>query len=306
MREFRPHIVHSRNWGAIEAIASARLAGVPVAIHSEHGYVPDMLGGLPRRQRLMRRALYKMADAVFTVTDELRTYHAAQAGVAKDRIRVIRNGVDTGRFVRRPHSRQPLRERFAATEQDFVVGTVSRLVAIKDHVTLLKGTERLISRGMSVRVLIAGSGTERRNLEGYVNSSPFLAGRVSFLGACDDVPELLNALDAFVLPSLTEGMSNTILEAMATGLPIVATRVGGNPELIQDGRSGLLFDPGDAGRLASHIETLYHDMGLRERLGAASRDRAVTEFSLNRMLTQYRQLYAELATRKGIQTEVLA
>ncbi len=95
MREFRPHIVHSRNWGAIEAIPAARLAGVPVAIHSEHGYIPDMQAGLTARQRVLRRGAYAMADAVFCVTEELRNYHARQAWMAPQRIGVLHNGVDS-------------------------------------------------------------------------------------------------------------------------------------------------------------------------------------------------------------------
>jgi sugar transferase (PEP-CTERM/EpsH1 system associated) len=300
MREFRPHIVHSRNWGAIEAVPAARLAGVPVAIHSEHGYIPEMVHGLPRRQRWIRRGSYAMADALFTVTEELRRYHARQAGIEPERFRVIRNGVDTDRFAPRAAKRQEIRASLGIPPSAFVAGIVSRLVSIKDHPTLFRAAEELASRKMDVRVVVAGSGPERERLEAIVNSSPLLAGRIMFLGAQDNVAELLNAFDVFVLPSLTEGMSNTILEAMATGLPVLATRVGGNPELVEDRVTGMLFTPGDAEKLSAQMDILLGDEVLRARYGAEARRRAVADFSLDRMLANYRDLYFELAERKGV------
>ncbi|MFZ0637813.1 MAG: glycosyltransferase [Candidatus Acidiferrales bacterium] len=306
MKKFRPHIVHSRNWGAIEAIPAARLAGVPVVIHSEHGYVPDMVKGLPRRQRLLRRGAYAMADAIFAVTDELRSYHAAQAGVSAEDFRVIHNGVDTDRFAPQPDARRAMRQRMGISGGMFVAGIVSRLVPIKDHATLFRAVETLASRRMDLRVVVAGSGPELGKLQGLVSASPRLAVRVSFIGASENVPELLNSFDAFVLPSLTEGMSNTILEAMATGIPVIATRVGGNPELVQEGRTGMLFAPGDAAQLAAQLDLVAGNKELREKLGAEGRRRAVGEFSLDRMLGEYRKLYLELAARKGVLKEVRA
>ncbi len=300
MRAYQPHIVHSRNWGAIEAIAAARLAGVPVAIHSEHGYEVDMLEGLPRRRRVLRRALYGMADAVFTVTGDLRSYHAQQAWVAADRIRVLHNGVDTQRFAPRPEKRRKIRQQLGLPEEGFVVGTVGRMVPIKDHATLLTAARALTGRGMDVHVALAGSGPELARHQQFVASSPQLAGRVSFLGAAQNIPDVLNALDVFVLPSLREGMSNTILEAMASGLTVMVTRVGGNPELVEDDRSGWLFAPGDAADLAARLERLAGDADLRQRMGAAARERAVEHFRLERMVDDYRNLYLELAQRRGI------
>lgn len=300
MREFRPHIVHSRNWGAIEAVPAARLAGVPVAIHSEHGYIPEMVHGLPKRQRWIRRGAYAMADALFTVTDELRRYHARQAGISPSRFRVIRNGIDTGRFAPNAAQRQEMRAALGIPPAAFVAGIVSRLVSIKDHPTLFRAAEQLASRKMDVRVVVAGSGPERERLEAIVSASPLLAGRVMFLGAQDNVPQLLNAFDVFVLPSLTEGMSNTILEAMATGLPVLATGVGGNPELVEDCVTGMLFTPGDAEKLGAQMDILLGDEVLRARYGAEARRRAVADFSLDRMLANYRDLYFEMAERKGV------
>jgi sugar transferase (PEP-CTERM/EpsH1 system associated) len=306
MREFRPHIVHSRNWGAIEAIPAARLAGVPIAIHSEHGYIPDMLAGLPARQRVIRRGAYAMADAVFCVTDELRNFHARQAWLAPERIQVLHNGVDTERYSPLPEVRRTMRERLRISSASLVLGIVSRLVPIKDHATLFRAAERLAAHKIDVRVIVAGTGPERERLDAIVKASSALAGRVSFVGASENVPEILNALDIFVLPSLMEGMSNTILEAMSCGLPVAATRVGGNRELVQEGRTGVLFTPGDDAHLAGQIELLAANEALRSDYGAAGRRRVLEDFSLDKMLAGYRHLYRDLAVRKGALKEVRA
>lgn len=300
MRIYRPHVVHSRNWGTIEAIPAARLAGVPVAIHSEHGYELEMLSGLPMRRRIFRRLAYTMADAVFAVTRELRDYHARQAWIPPERIRVIYNGVDTQRFFPRPEERVLLRRRFGLPEGRFIVGTLGRAVAIKDHPTLLRAVETIVRQNIDAHAVLAGSGPELERNQRLVADSPALAGRVTFLPFCDEVPELLNAMDAFALTSISEGMSNTLLEAMAAGLPVVATRVGGNPEVIVEDRSGWLIGPGDSEALASRLAILSSQESLRRRCGIAARERIVECFSLSRMLEEYSHLYLELAARRGI------
>lgn len=300
MRTYQPHIVHSRNWGAIEAIPAARLARIPVAIHSEHGYELEMLAGLPMRRRVFRRVAYEMAHAVFAVTRELRDYHARQSWVDPERIRVIYNGVDTVRFSPRQDMRASLRERLCLPENRFVLGTVARMVPIKDHPTLLRATEILLTRGIDAHALLVGSGPELQNNQQLVNASRELRGRVTFVGDSDDVPELLNAMDAFVLPSISEGMSNTLLEAMAVGLPVIVTRVGGNTEVVEEDRSGWLFAPRDAETLGSRLTLLASREDLRRQYGAAARQRVIERFSLDCMLRDYSRLYLELAAKQGI------
>lgn len=298
MRAYRPHIVHSRNWGAIEAIPAAFLGRIPVVIHSEHGYELDMLTGLPKRRRIFRRAAYAMADAVVTVTRELRDYHARQAWLSPERIRVIYNGVDTQTFFPRPEARVILRKRFGLPEQRFIVGTVGRMVPIKDHPTLLRAVEILTQRGIDAHALLVGSGPELERNEQFVKASSVLEGRVTFTGLSQEIPELLNTMDAFALPSISEGMSNTLLEAMATGLPLLATGVGGNTEVLEPERMGWLFQPRDAEALAAHIALLASRENLRRDFAAAARARAVERFSLKRMLKDYTDLYLEFAERR--------
>jgi sugar transferase (PEP-CTERM/EpsH1 system associated) len=299
MREFRPHIVHSRNWGAIEAAPAARLCCVPVTIHSEHGYEVDMLQGLPTRRRLFRRLAYAAANVVFTVSEELRAYHSKQAWLPSDRFRILPNGVDTLRFAARPAVGQETRRRLGLPTDRLVLGSVGRVTAIKDHAAMLKAAELLAERGLPIHVLLVGSGPELGKLKEYAADARLLAHRVTFAGECPDIPEILNAMDIFVLPSLREGLSNTLLEAMASGLPIVATRVGGNPELIEHERSGWLFEPRDVARLAQILEAAIRDENLRQQFGEAARLRAAQRFSLDAMIGRYRGLYLEMAQKRG-------
>ena len=298
MREVRPAIVHSRNWGGIEAVVAARLARVPVAIHSEHGYELEMLSGLPLRRRLLRHVVYRIASAVAAVTDELRDFHARQAWWSPEAITVLYNGVDLQEFSPQPQVRDAVRERLGIFKDALVVGSVGRMVPLKDLTTLLKAAEALVPETPNLHVLLVGSGSELSRLQDDVANSRDLAGRVLFPGAVDHVADLLNAMDIFVLPTLMEGMSNTLLEALAVGLPTVATRVGGNPEVVAEGVCGYLFPPQDVPGLVSQLRTLLRDPRLRADFGRAARERALRTFSLECMLRRYRDLYIDLAMRR--------
>jgi sugar transferase (PEP-CTERM/EpsH1 system associated) len=295
-RAWRPHIVHSRNWGAIEAIPAARWTNVPVAIHSEHGYELDMLKGLPLRRRLLRRGFYHMADAVFAVSRDLSSYHARQVGWNNGRISTIYNGVDTNRFAPRTTDRRLIREQFGLPEGRFVIGMAGRLVAIKSYPTVLKAAVKLLEMGYDISVLVVGAGPERKALE---QGASQLGERAIFLGERHDLPVLYNAMDVFVQSSICEGMSNTLLEAMASGVPVVATRVGGNPELVQDETTGFLFSPGDVAALGTKLALLAKSPSLCQQLGESARQRAQTEFGLSQMLAAYERLYMSLAARRG-------
>jgi sugar transferase (PEP-CTERM/EpsH1 system associated) len=301
-RQFQPHVVHTRNWGAIEAIPAARLAGVPVIIHSEHGYEMENLAGLPRRQRAFRRIAYGMTDSVFAVTRELRDYHAQQALVRPERIGIIYNGVDTQRFSPNSESRSRVRKELGISDDCFVAGSVGRMVPIKNYPGFLRAAERLLHCGINLHVLLVGKGPELESIERQVQNSPLLARSVTLTGASDRVPEILNAMDVFVLPSLGEGMSNTLLEAMACGLPVAASRAGGNPEVVEDQKSGWLFAPGDSDDLADKLEHLAVSMETRRQLGQNARERVVKLFSLDGMIQRYRSLYLGLARRRGVRS----
>ncbi len=300
MRAVHPAIVHSCDWGGIEAVVAARIARVPVAIHSEHGYNLEMLSGLPFRRRLLRHIVFRCADAVLVVSDELRNYHAAQAWWSPEAINVLYNGVDGQEFSPQPQARDPVRLRLGIPKVAFVIGSVGRMVPLKDFTTLLKAAEVLAPETPNLHLVLVGSGPELSRLQDYAANSRQLTGRVVFPGAVDHVADLLNAMDIFVLPSLMEGMSIALLEALAVGLPAVATRVGGNPEVVAEGECGYLFAPQDVAGLVSQLRTLLRDSRLRTDFGRAARERALQHFSLERMLRRYRDLYIDLAMRRGV------
>ncbi|MGE5324952.1 MAG: glycosyltransferase [Actinomycetota bacterium] len=300
IRACKPDIVHSRNWGAIEAAIAARLARVPVVIHSEHGYEVEYLSETPRRQRWMRRLVCSTADAFCTVSRELRDYHAEQAGVLPERIRVIYNGVDTARFTPNQSVRAHVRATLGIAPDDFVIGAVGRMVPIKDYPTLVRAAGMLEAKVPNLKLLLVGDGPEFNRINDLTRSIPELHGHVIPAGRSSDVPGLLAAMDVFVQTSLREGMSNTLLEAMATGLPAVVTRVGGNPEVVDEGVTGWLFAPGDVGDLSGLLLRLANEPGSRAFAGQAARRRILQMFSHETMLESYRTLYLELMEKRDL------
>jgi sugar transferase (PEP-CTERM/EpsH1 system associated) len=299
IRSYQPDIVHSRNWGAIEAALAARLAAVPVVIHSEHGYEIESLSSTPVRQQWTRRLVCSMADAVFTVSRELRRFHAAQAGIRPDRIRVLSNGVDTETFAPSRQLRARMRSDLGISDADFVVGAVGRMVPIKDYGTLVRAVGSLAEATSNFKLILVGEGPELPRLRELAQSVPGLGTRFLALGRRDDVPALLASMDVFVQTSLGEGMSNTVLEAMASGLPAVVTGVGGNLEIVTQG-CGWLFDPGDVQHLSQLLRMLAASPNLCARTGQAARKRVEEAFSHSAMLENYRRLYLELASKKDL------
>ncbi len=287
----RPDIVHSRNWGAVEAVLAARLARVPRIIHSEHGRDIHTMHGDPLRRRVFRRFCYGLANEVFAVSNELREHYAKQTGIAPTRINVISNGVDVARFRPDAHARTRMRTFLGASDKDIVLGAIGRLDPVKDHVTLLLAAESIINSGVPLKVVIVGNGAERQKLQSLIDGNPPLRYSAILAGESGKPEEWLNALDVFALPSLSEGMSNTILEAMATGLPSVVTAVGANVDLVEHGHTGFVVNPRDVNALASRVLTLASNSSLRSDFGIRARQKAQSSFSLHRMLEQYSHLY---------------
>ncbi len=294
IRDTRPDVVHSRNWGAIEAVLAARLTRAASVVHSEHGYDAESGAGELRRRRYVRRVAFALADRVITVSTQLRAVHAERTGFPANKITVIHNGVDCARFFPDAQARERVRQELGIPQTTFCIGCVANLLPVKDHMTLLKSLRMLDQQGTDWRVLLIGEGPERPALEAFAHTQAGLEERVSFLGSSSRVPDLLRAMDAFVLPSMAEGICNSLLEAMATGLPVVATAVGGNPEIIIDGKSGLLFRSGDAEWLGRHLAQLQAAPRRRAELGAEAAERVRREFSIDSMVRAYEELYASV------------
>ncbi|MGI9026211.1 MAG: TIGR03088 family PEP-CTERM/XrtA system glycosyltransferase [Burkholderiaceae bacterium] len=303
LRRLAPAIVHTRNIAAMEAQLPAALARVPIRIHGEHGWdVQDANGG-KRSHHLQRRFFNPLVHRYVALSSEIRRYLEDRIAVSPSRIAQICNGVDTVRFAPRDRTsaraeahRGPIAAYFPGDDV-FVVGTVGRLAAVKHQRLLVDAFVRACRRAPEaaarMRLVIAGDGPDRGALEQQVAASG-MSGRIWMTGARDDVPALLAGLDLFVLPSLAEGISNTILEAMACGVPVVATRVGGNAELVVDGSTGVLVASDDADAMADAIAGYAIDPDRADQQGDNARALAASRFSIDTMVAGYADLYDTL------------
>jgi len=300
-RELQPAVVHTRNLAALEASVPAWLAGVPVRIHGEHGRDMGDLDGTSRKYQRIRRLYRPFVGHYVALSKDLEQYLGRNVGVGSARIAQIYNGVDTARFSPAANGRAPI-EGCPFTDEDlWLVGTVGRLQQVKDQVTLAEAFVRAIRRGPAnaqMRLVMIGEGPLRARVEKVLDQAGMR--ELAWLpGARDDVPEILRGLDCFALPSLAEGISNTILEAMACGLPVVATRVGGNPELMEEGMTGRLVPQVNAEAMAGALFDYFDDPALARRHGRAGRQLILQRFSLDRMVSDYLSLYdGLLAGRK--------
>lgn len=299
-RALRPAIVHSRNLAALEAQLPAWLAGVPCRIHGEHGRDVYDMDGTSRKYRWIRKLYQPLVHRYVPLSQELGDYLREQVKVPDAKIRPICNGVDVEHFRPRANCmRDRLLPAGFADEDSILIGTVGRLELVKDQLTLVRAFTELCSHSPDahrLRLVLIGDGSRLGSLEAQAENDG-IRDRVWLAGSRDDITELLTAMDVYVLPSMAEGISNTLLEAMACGLPVVATRVGGNAELVEEGETGLLVPRADPLAMAQALRQYINDDNLRERHGVAARERAVTQFSIANMTDRYLDVYDEVCQR---------
>lgn len=292
IRRLRPAVLHTRNVGTLEGALVASVAGTACRIHGEHGWDTHDPDGSNRKYRLMRRAMNPAINAFVAVSEELQRWLVERVGIAPAKVTRICNGVDVERFQMRNDEARALlpRERFPAGTT--VVGSVTRFSEIKDPLNLVRAfiEARRASAGESLRLLMLGDGPLRAPAEEQLAQAG-LSDAAWLPGSRDDVPELMRAMDVFVLGSRREGISNTVLEAMASGLPVIASAVGGNLELVRHGYSGILVPPGEPASIAAALIDYVAHPSLRLDHGLRARARVEQEYSLRRMLADYENLY---------------
>jgi len=302
MRRLRPTVLHTYNLAALEYAFTGTMAGVPVRIHAEHGRDASDPEGKNAKHNFLRRRLVPFVDRFIPVSEDLNRWLGEVVRIPASKTLFIKNGVDTDKFAlgAAPAPDSPWQA------GDIVIGTVARVQDVKNHRALVDAFARLRTQlqdsapelAPRVKLSIVGDGPLLPAVREQVNSLG-LDDAVWLPGARADIGALLQTFSVFALPSLAEGTPVSMLEAMACGLPVVASNVGGIPEVVDDGVQGLLVPVGDVDALARALARYAMDSRLRERHGHAGRARVEDRFSMRAMLTAYGALYDGLCRQKA-------
>ncbi len=273
------------------AIPLARLAGVPVVLGSRR----DSAAVRTPNQQQVERWCFRMATGVVANSPLLEQQLIREEGLSPEKVWTIQNGLDIDRFS---SNGMPGIRRIDSERRGLTVAVVANLRPEKGHFVFLDAVKHLMGRYPDHRYVIAGDGPLRGALESAIARLE-LSERVRLVGEVHDVPGLLRDVDLVVLPSTAnEGAANSLMEAMAAGKPVVATAVGGTPDVVDDGTTGVLVEPGNPSALAEGIQRLTENPDLRHRLGRAGRAKAEKFFGVDRMGREYRELYRRLLDAK--------
>lgn len=300
-RRERPAIVHTHTSkaGALGRLA-ARIAGVPVVVHTPHGHVYHGHFGRFRSRLflLVERWLARTTTAMIALTEAERDDHLSLHVGSRGTFAVIPSGIDVGRFQRVDVGIGGRPPGTAYPEGAFVIGSVGWLTPVKGHAVLIEALARLKPAHPSAHLVLIGTGAMREDLRRLAERLG-VAPSVEFLGMRTDVPDCLAAMSCFVLPSYNEGMGRALVEAMAAARPVVASRVGGIPAIVEDRRTGLLVPPGDADKLAEAIAELIDHPDTARALALAARERIDERFSVAAMVRAVEDCYDEALKRTG-------
>lgn len=297
------HIVHTHNSkaGFVGRLA-ARLAGVPVIVHTVHGFSFHDEEPLWRRRlfRQLERTASRWCDKMIFISQPLLDWALREGITHKGKIVKIYSGIDLDRFQPvTEEEKARIRRKWSLGEEDVVIGMVSKLWEGKGHMQLIEAFRSLREEIRNARLVIVGEGYLHDRLRARVDQLN-LKDAVIFTGFLMEVAEILATFDVAVLPSFFEGMGRVLLEAMAMEKPVVASRVGGIPDLVTHGLNGFLVRPGDVNELKQAIATLVQDRDLAERMGKEGRKRITEEFTALAMVQSIEKVYRELLQEKGI------
>lgn len=286
LRQLKPACVHTYNIATLEYNVIAFLAGIKKRIHAEHGRDIYDLDGSNKKYQYLRRFINPFVTKWIPVSKELADWLVDVVKLPKAKVKLIYNGIDLELYRPKEH----------VQKETCVIGSVGRMAIVKDQLTLIKAAEVLVTENPELkqilRIVLVGDGELHSTIQGYI-ADHSLKDNVELLGARNDVACILQDFDVFVLPSLAEGIPLTILEAMATALPVISTEVGGVPELIENNAQGYLIKPKDVKGLATKIKLYIDKPELMAQHGASGREKVEKNFSLQAMTKQYLQIYAD-------------
>jgi glycosyltransferase involved in cell wall biosynthesis len=291
----RPVIVHGWMYHAnIMARVVGRMARLPIIITSRRNMY---IGGWFREA--VKRLTVHLDDAIVAVCDAVRDVEIEKTGASPDKVVTVHNGIDADAYALLGERPVDLRGELGILPSARLIGWVGRLHPQKGLEVLLRAMACLCEHERDIHLLLVGEGELRQELERRVKALG-LAGVVTLAGLREDVPDLLGMVDVFVFPSFWEGFPNAVLEAMAAGRPVVATAVGGTPELVVDGETGFLVPTGDARALVHAIKVLLDDPGLGRQMGKAGHERVERSFTVEWATDQVESLYDKLLLAKGL------
>lgn len=293
-RQLRPQIVHSRNLAALEVQVPAWAAGVPVRIHGEHGRDVNDVDGTNRTYQRVRRLYQPFVHHYVALSRDLSDYLVNKVGTPSQRITQIYNGVDTERFCPNPGGTATIDGCPFNPAQHWLVGTVGRMQTIKDQTLLAQAFVLALQQAPQLkerlRLVMVGEGPLRTQAQALLQQAG-VADLAWLPGERSDVPAVMRGLHAFALPSLGEGISNTILEAMASALPVIATAVGGNADLVQQPHTGHIVPAADPQAMAQRLMALASNPAQARAMGQAGRTRVLQHFSMQAMVAAYQAVY---------------
>ncbi len=283
------NVIHTHNEaGLLYGVPAALCSKANNIVHTEHGKEPEY--DTKRFLKIAERILLKKTKRIVTVSEDLRRKMAA-TGVDLSRVNVIPNGIDIDEFWK-PDVRDGKRRALGFSENDIVIGHIARLVPLKNQKFLIALFKGLFNENPTLKLVIVGDGPLNNELRSYARDIG-LAKSIIFLGQRSDIAELLSSFDLFVLPSLTEGISITLIEAMAAGIPVIASDVGGNPELIQNGKTGLLVPLDSREKWHKTIQGLLADSTKRKTMAERAKTHVHERFSLKAMIDSYCKIYGQ-------------
>lgn len=288
-------VVHAHDlWSNLMGVPAARLAGVPAIISSQRDL--SQFAWYRGLKRKILRRVQRMSDVLLANATPIRDALIAEEGFSPAKLRVIRNGVDTARIQRGKRDRDRLFPGAGTGKLVVLVGNMHS--DVKGHPWLIAAAPGVLRHFPDTRFVLAGDGESRPVFEKLAEELG-VGSSFEFLGRRDDIPDVLASCDIGVLPSRAEGLPNAVLEYMAAGLPVVASRVGGNPELINDDVTGLLVPPQDSSALANALVELMRDEEKRNRIAINGRCLATQDYSFDRLVREVDELYTELLARAG-------
>ena len=299
LRREKPAIVHTHTYKAgILGCWAAKMAGVPIIVHTPHGHIffGHFSPLVTRCFMIIERLTAAIVDRMVALTEGERRDYLAFSVANAHKMVTIHSGVNIDQFMKVKRNGREKRRSLGLNTNGFVVGTIGWLLPIKGPMYLLKAMAEVWQYHPDIQLVYVGKGDLEKELKGEAYRTG-VSDKVKFLGWRDDIPEIMQILDIFVLPSLNEGMGRVLVEAMASGKPIVASNVGGIPDLVKHGHNGFLVAPGDANGLSLAIKKLIEDEQLRLEMGARGRTMA-RDYGVEEMIKKIDDLYTSLYQEK--------